>query len=185
MLRFYVLLLSLGVFSMVQAAQYTEIEFQALLPKDDFQALLNPPAFLFDIEDGSFEDQIASSIQNPTRASQSPLSSYEQALRSTRVIDDFNNQKIRIAGFIVPLEFDDQYIVTEFLLVPYFGACIHLPPPPPNQIIFMQSKKGVLIENIYDPFWVEGTLTAAIQTNDIATSAYRMQVDAVKSYLND
>ena len=56
---------------------------------------------------------------------------------SERVRLDLNDKDVRIPGFIVPLEYKESEIVTRFLLVPYFGACIHEPPPPPNQTIYV------------------------------------------------
>jgi hypothetical protein len=68
---------------------------------------------------------------------------------------------VKIPGYMVPLE-DDSEIVTEFLLVPYVGACIHTPPPPPNQIVQvkMQNQKKVKM-SFWDPVWVQGKLSIA------------------------
>lgn len=69
-----------------------------------------------------------------------------------------NGVEVRIPGFMVPLE-DTETKVTEFLLVPYFGACIHTPPPPPNQMahVLMQRSQAVEV-NLWDPIWIIGTL---------------------------
>lgn len=69
-----------------------------------------------------------------------------------------DGQVIQVPGFIVPLE-DYAQQATEFLVVPYFGACIHLPPPPPNQMVYvkMEGDKATSI-GMYDPVWVVGTL---------------------------
>ena len=66
---------------------------------------------------------------------------------------------VRIPGFMVPLE-DTETRVTEFLLVPYFGACIHTPPPPPNQMahVLMQRNQTVNV-NLWDPIWIIGRLS--------------------------
>jgi hypothetical protein len=68
-----------------------------------------------------------------------------------------NGQKVRIAGFVVPLERKGEQIL-EFLLVPYFGACIHVPPPPANQIIHVIPDKPVSGMKTMDAMWVSGTL---------------------------
>ncbi|WP_430459549.1 DUF3299 domain-containing protein [Thalassolituus sp. LLYu03] len=172
----------------VQAADYREIEFAKLLPDADFRALSTPPEALQNVQEGSEEDQIEAGFGGDGKAAPDQTkipaaeTDWDRALKSTHVRAEFNQQKIRIAGFVVPIEFDDNQVVTEFFLVPYYGACIHLPPPPPNQLILMQSKKGVFMENIYDPFWIEGTLYTDLKTNDIATSAYRMTVDRIEPY---
>jgi len=65
---------------------------------------------------------------------------------------------VRIPGFMVPLE-DTETRVTEFLLVPYFGACIHVPPPPPNQMAHVLMHSNQVVEvNLWDPIWIIGKL---------------------------
>ncbi|HBC56861.1 MAG TPA: DUF3299 domain-containing protein, partial [Gammaproteobacteria bacterium] len=137
------------------------------MPKDDLDALMNPPEWLNDIEDGSMEDQITSQIQGAI--AQANDSRYQQALISTRIVSEFDGQKIRLPGFIVPLEFGDDQTITRFFLVPYFGACIHVPPPPPNQIIYAEYDNGFKLEVLYDPFWLSGTLSTKLIENDMAT----------------
>jgi hypothetical protein len=70
-----------------------------------------------------------------------------------------NGAVVRIPGFMVPLE-DTETRVTEFLLVPYFGACIHVPPPPPNQMAHvLMERNQVVAVNLWDPIWIVGVLT--------------------------
>jgi hypothetical protein len=69
-----------------------------------------------------------------------------------------NNKDIRIPGYLLPLEYADNKKITEFLLVPFFGACIHTPPPPPNQIIHVKSKQGFKSAGLFQPVMVEGKL---------------------------
>ena len=64
---------------------------------------------------------------------------------------------IKIAGFMVPLE-DYAEQVSEFILVPSPQACIHVPPPPPNQMIYVKMKKPVTIQWGYRAIWLDGTL---------------------------
>src|ERR1700742_1362770 len=73
---------------------------------------------------------------------------------------DFNVNKslegatVRLPGFIVPLEAVKSGDVSEFLLVPYFGSCIHVPPPPPNQIVYVHATRLSGFESIYDAYWI-------------------------------
>ena len=68
-------------------------------------------------------------------------------------------KSIKIPGFAVPLEGDDGFeYIDEFLLVPYFGACIHVPPPPPNQVILVILDKPVHFEVISFAIWITGIL---------------------------
>ena len=96
--------------------------------------------------------------------------------------EEMDGKKVKIPGFIVPLEFDDNQVVTKFFLVPFFGACIHVPPPPPNQIIYVDAPNGVELTALYDPFWISGTLNTTIVENDVATSAYAMTMDKIENY---
>ena len=107
---------------------------------------------------------------------------WREVLTATATVADLNNQKVRIAGFIVPLEFDDDLVVTEFFLVPYFGACIHVPPPPPNQLVYVTMEKGIELDAIYDPFLVSGTLTTEGKMNDTGFAAYSMVGERVEDY---
>jgi len=161
-------------------SSFKTVEWTDLMPKEDLEILLNPPSYINDIEDGSFEDQISSQVTNAlAAASDDP---YQQALSSTRVVQEMDGQAIRIPGFIVPLEFDDEQTITQFFLVPFFGACIHVPPPPPNQIIFVNYPKGLKLEALYDPFWVSGIVKTSLVENDMATAAYSMQMESFELY---
>ncbi len=165
-----------------QALAFSEVAWTDLLPPEDLDAILNPPDYLADIEDGSPEDQIDSQLSNSTVPAGEDR--YQQALVSTRVIDEMDGKPVRIPGFIVPLEFDDQQMVTEFFLVPFFGACIHVPPPPPNQIIFVSYPQGFQLSALTDPFWISGVLETSMTENAMATAAYAMQMQQFEPYTN-
>ncbi len=159
---------------------FKTIEWTDLMPKDDLDALLNPPSYITDVEDGSAEDQISSQIQNAIAAASDDR--YQQALVSTRVVPEMDGQAIRVPGFIVPLEFDDKQTITQFFLVPFFGACIHVPPPPPNQIVFVEYPEGLKLEALYDPFWISGIVKTSLTENDLATAAYTLKMQYVEDY---
>jgi hypothetical protein len=82
----------------------------------------------------------------------------------------------------VPSQTTEDGKLSEFFLVPYFGACIHVPPPPPNQIILARTKKPIDMTEIYDAFWVTGTLKIEKTESDIAATAYTIDVEQVKLY---
>lgn len=159
---------------------YQELEWTDLLPDADLQALLNPPDFLNDIEDGSADDVLDSRLQSEFNGLGD--SAFSQALTSTDVVPDYDGKAIRLPGFIVPLAYNSDREVTEFFLVPFFGACIHYPPPPPNQIIHASYPEGFELTSIYDPFWLSGTLSVAIVSNEVATAAYTVTVDKLEIY---
>ena len=148
---------------------YGVIEWTDLLPDEDLHALENPPEQLSDIEDGSEGDELASQLKAKISSGDTPKDPYEQALVSKNIRPEFDGRNVRIPGFIVPIDFDDQQTITTFFLVPFFGACIHLPPPPPNQIIYAEYEPGIKLEALYGPFWVDGTLATTIIENELAT----------------
>ena len=86
----------------------------------------------------------------------------------TAVVKELNGQHVRIPGYLLPLEVSSEK-VTEFLLVPYVGACIHVPPPPPNQIVYLKTaaKKGYNSKKLYDPVWVTGVISIQSMVKDL------------------
>lgn len=94
----------------------------------------------------------------------------------------YDGQKIRMPGFVVPLE-DSKNQVSEFLLVPYVGACIHTPPPPANQIVHIRTadQKPVSV-NTTDPIWVIGELKIATAKSPYGDVAYQMRALSVEPY---
>ncbi|MDG6097774.1 DUF3299 domain-containing protein [Alteromonas sp. ZYF713] len=162
------------------AAQYREVEWTELMPKEDLAALLDPPDFLNGIEDGSQQDSVAA--LNQRDITDKKAERYRDALSSTRPIAEFDQQAIRIPGYIVPLAQNEQRRVTSFFVVPYFGACLHMPPPPPNQILFVNYPRGIELHNLQQPFWFEGKLNIEISKHDLGISAYTLHVDNYQLY---
>ena len=97
------------------------------------------------------------------------------------VRQDLNGKTVRLPGFVVPLE-GDADTITEFFLVPYFGACIHVPPPPPNQIIYVKYPKGAPVDDVWGAVWIEGVIKAESMSNDLATVGYTMEGLKVEIY---
>ena len=81
-------------------------------------------------------------------------------LKAQTVNAELDGQVIRMPGYLLPLEFSGKE-VTEFLLVPYVGACIHSPPPPPNQIVHVKPEKPVANLQVFAPIWVTGKMSTA------------------------
>lgn len=88
---------------------------------------------------------------------------------------------IRLPGYLVALE-EVKGELREFLLVPYFGACIHTPPPPANQIVHVMLDKPIKGLRSMDAVWASGTLNAARHESTMGMSGYRMQAVAVVPY---
>jgi uncharacterized protein len=101
---------------------------------------------------------------------------------SFNTVDTFDGKKIRMPGYTVPFSYDAKAEISEFLLVPYFGACIHAPPPPPNQTIFIRTDKPILLKDLPQAVWIEGTLHAEKQESDLADAAYIIDLTRVEKY---
>lgn len=178
------------------------IEWTDLMSEEDLELLQNMPA----VEHGDMGDEdwaddqpadtlraedreLASQVENAIaqamssgEGGESGERTWEDALVSTQVRPEFDNTDIRLPGFIVPLEFDDEMNISEFFLVPYFGACIHTPPPPPNQIIFVSYPDGLQLDALHTPFWVSGKLKIETVENDMALAVYSMDADSIIEY---
>jgi uncharacterized protein len=89
---------------------------------------------------------------------------------------------VKMAGFMVPLE-DEVQQATEFLLVPYFGACIHSPPPPPNQIVYVTMTKDQRVKiDLQEPIWVVGQLEIGATKSPYGKVSYRLLASRVDPY---
>ena len=89
---------------------------------------------------------------------------------------------VRLPGYVVPLdEVNGQ--IKEFLLVPYFGACIHTPPPPANQIVHVLADKPLKGFRMMDAVWVTGTLKTTRLDTAMGTSGYQIQTGAIERYV--
>ncbi len=110
----------------------------------------------------------------------------------TALVEELDGQQVRLAGYLLPLEVTENRVLA-FLLVPYVGACIHVPPPPPNQIVHVKSDrvKDLKRGGLFDPVWVTGQITAKPMAKDLflidgsanIDIGYTMQADRVEAYL--
>jgi uncharacterized protein len=105
-----------------------------------------------------------------------------RAWESAPVVESLNNRMVKLAGFLVSLEGDGKS-VSEFLLVPYFGACIHVPPPPSNQIVLVRTgrtpyKVGALFQRVA----VTGRLRTEAARNQLASASYVIEATTVEAH---
>lgn len=161
------------------ASQAEQIGWDDLVPPN-----WNPEKVFEDMSDEEFNAL-------PEDTFQAMLKEVQAELDNAPVVDELNDRQVKIPGFIVPLEIDNTS-VSEFLLVPYFGACTHTPPPPANQIIFSKIDTRYTIDDLYQPVWISGRLKTTRVTsklNEIGVpepadikSAYTMQVESIEPY---
>jgi len=142
-----------------------EIDWLELMPPEDLAAL----QAMGEIDHSGYGEDAAAGPMN-------------DAMTSTKTVAKMNGAKGKIPGYVVPVAFDDRGRITELFLVPYFGACIHMPPPPPNQIIHIKPKTPLPAGQIWDAYWAVGTVRIAMTENDMALSAYSMDLDRLELF---
>ena len=96
------------------------------------------------------------------------------------VVEALDGQRVRIGGYVVPLDFDATK-VREFLLVPFVGACIHVPPPPANQLVYVKSEAGFEVKGSFDPVWVTGRMQTKIAFTGLAEAGYSPDAELIET----
>ena len=100
---------------------------------------------------------------------------------SSGVRSDWNGMAVRLPGYVVPIEFSSTG-VTEFILVPFFGACVHVPAPPPNQLVLVTTKSPYNSKGIYEAVNVTGIFNTESTTTQLAEIGYTLLADSIESY---
>ena len=151
---------------------YEEIMWDGLIPTD-----FTPAAIMT-----KYEEQLAQLADGSSEASDL-YAQMQEELNNAPVNEALNETFVRLPGFIAPLEYTDDRI-TEFLLVPYFGACIHVPPPPSNQTVLVKTSKenGIKPEDAFNPIWVMGKMTTEGISTELAEAGYYMQDAFIEPY---
>ncbi|MDP2170799.1 MAG: DUF3299 domain-containing protein [Rhodocyclaceae bacterium] len=151
------------------ADPYPEIKWEALVPKG-----WDPTRDLKNLNLGSLQDSDPRAME--------ALDKLKALWDNAPAEPALNGRKIRLAGYVLPLERDKEGKVTEFLLVPYYGACIHTPPPPANQIIHAKSAKSLAGVKMMEALWVYGTLNVQRGETTWGVAGYRLTVDRIAPY---
>jgi hypothetical protein len=163
---FTALLLALTI--PMASAEVRELSWEEMVPANAPPQIVEPTP----IHDLS---QLASALSEAGPAAM-------QQLPNAPTVEALDGQEVKLPGYIVPLDVTEEGRVTEFLLVPYFGACIHVPPPPSNQIVHVTTELGVLLDALYQPFWIEGPLKVESSSSDLAEAGYKMEAQKIYPY---
>ncbi|WP_027856220.1 DUF3299 domain-containing protein [Marinobacterium jannaschii] len=153
----------------INGEEVTTVEWEALMPAD----------FTMDHIFDSQEDLAMLDDFDPK--AEAKLKEMMNLLQSAPVVAAMDGKMIRIPGFVVPLEGDGQRVTT-FFLVPYFGACIHTPPPPSNQIIHVSYEPGTKVENLFDAVWITGKLRTEDFSHEMGAAGYVMEAYQIEPY---
>ena len=141
------------------AETVVDLDWRDLMPKDD-HSLPGNLAGIIPHDESSL-------------AAQQPM--------STGIRTDWNGQIVRLSGFIVPIDYKGTG-VTAFILVPYVGACVHVPPPPANQLVFVTTDKPYESSGMFEPVTVTGMFGAASTSTQLAKIGYALSADEIRPY---
>lgn len=98
------------------------------------------------------------------------------------VVEELDGVLVRVPGYVLPFQYEETGKLSEFLLVPYFGACIHTPPPPPNQIVYVTAEKALDFGEIWAPIWAVGVLRTRQHLNGLGDAAYTLEIQRWEKY---
>jgi hypothetical protein len=152
----------------VTPGSFRNIEWDELIPKD-----WDPAA--------AFKDFNLATLKDSDPRAMDLLATMRAAWDNAPTAPELNGVAIRIPGFIVPIERSGDS-VRELLLVPYFGACVHVPPPPANQIIHVLVDPPLKGVQSMATMWVSGTLETIRSPSSMGTSGYRMKAAKIVPY---
>lgn len=100
---------------------------------------------------------------------------------ATKLNELLDGAYIKMPGYMIPMDFSAEG-VKDFILVPYVGACIHVPPPPPNQLVFVNSAKPWPSDQLWDPVWVTGRMRTQLQSTELGETGYSLAADEIEIY---
>lgn len=154
--------------------EVTELDWDALIPEE-----WRPEKLLEDLsEDGASLDDIQDDDPRAEQVMEKLMALWDQA----PVVESLDGKRVKLPGFVVPVEFDLNEL-SEFLLVPYYGACIHVPPPPANQTVHVVLPEGKSYRaGVFDTVWVTGVLRIERFSSEMADAGYRLEALAIAPY---
>lgn len=148
------------------------LNWDNLLP-DDFQ-----PGKLLEVMKGYDVDKLS---DDDPRA-QELMEKLKVMWKEAPVVNALNDQTVKLPGFVVPLEGDGR-VVLEFLLVPYYGACIHVPPPPANQMVYVKARgSNAQVRRLFDAVWVTGVMKVERASSEHGEAGYTLTALEVAPY---
>lgn len=164
-----------------ETQQYQVLSWDALLPETEKALLGKAQSTQSSQQNLPLHEQVFQSIQRTFD------DEYQQALISVNTVDTFNGKYVELSGFIVPVEANVEREITAFFIVPYFGACIHYPPPPPNQIVFVSLNNthrqgGISGIDIQQAYTFSGEFSTGLYEDPQGTSAYLLDVIEIKPF---
>lgn len=146
------------------------LEWDELMPAD-----FEPEAMFKDVDIASLADD--------SPLAQELMAKLRKLWDEAPVVAALDGVRVRLPGFAIPLDMEGPF-VSQFLLVPFYGACIHVPPPPANQTVLVEAATGVriTIRQAFDTVWVIGRLAAQPTDTGLAKAGYTLTATEVQPY---
>ncbi len=151
----------------------TEIQWSDLIP-DDFVQPENP-----------YESMTAEEIDklmDGSDESRARIAEIDATLSYAPVVPDLDGKRVRIPAYMTPLEYDGGTQIKEFLLVPYVGACIHVPPPPANQVVHVESPNPIKFTGMNEAVWATGIIRTDKTQTELAVTGYSLEIERIEPY---
>lgn len=164
------------------------INWDTLLPEGESAAIDRLYDEYFATLDEKLQSQPSQSLFDAAKADnyasipEGSALDYMPQIGTFNVVEELDGARVRIPGYVLPFEFAEAGQISEFLLVPYFGACIHTPPPPPNQLVYVTSETPMTLGNQWDAIWAVGVLRAKSKMNNLGDAAYTLEIESWESY---
>jgi hypothetical protein len=154
---------------------FSSTPWEVLLPEQERKLLEK-----YQVKEAKTVNDITAQLLNSIESASDPQ--YRQALVSMNTVEELAGHHIAISGFLVPIDFYPNKDVKRLFVVPYFGACIHYPPPPPNQMIYVQLEPGFNTFDINQAYTLKGKLTTALYEDVAGTSAYALDTALISTF---
>ncbi len=165
------LALALAAAGPAAADTFQELDWMQLVPKgwDPAKEISDP------------QGQGLAGLSDTDPRAQQMLEEMRKIWDNAPTVPELAGRQVRLPGYLVPLE-EGKDGIREFLLVPYFGACIHTPPPPSNQIVHARAAKPIKGLRSMDAVWASGRLLLERSDSGMGVASYAMQIERVVKY---
>jgi hypothetical protein len=176
-----VIALTIALFFLEKSGKESAANNQPVLKEIDWDELM-PEGYKLDDIFAKYQSRIES-LEDDSEEAWQLYQTIGEEMANAPLNEKLNDQWIKLPGFIAPIKHKGT-LITEFLLVPYFGACIHVPPPPVNQIVFVKTAQGHGIEtdDAFQPVWVMGQISVQRKKTEIGEAGYRISEATIAPY---
>lgn len=167
-LQILLMAFAVAIAAAASATSFREITWLELVPKD-----WKPQDRL--------DRKKAASLSDGDALAQEMMKELREILDTAPTVAAMNGASIRMPGYVVPLE-QTKDGISEFLLVPYHGACIHTPPPPANQIVHVKAARPLKDVQSMSAVWVTGVLRTVRKDSGMGVSGYALELAGIEPY---